>query len=84
MTTDLLLIILGPMIPLLTYVFVTNLVVWQLDIAADRESALADRDDLWRLDWAFWSAMVSDTHPNTRQLALQMQGFLTTTRPETA
>lgn len=84
MTSDLLLIVLGPMIPLLTYVFVTNLVGWQRDIAADRESTAADHVDMWRLDWWFWSDLVADDNRNTRALAIQMQSFLLTIRPISA
>jgi hypothetical protein len=81
MTTDTLLIVLGPMIPLLTYVFLWNLVQLQRDVAADRESEAADRVDGWRRDWDFWSRCVESDNPNTRRLAIEMQGFLLASRP---
>jgi len=80
-TIDIALMVLGPMIPLLTSVFVTNLVQWQRDIAADIESDAADRVDLWRADWHFWTQCARSDNLNTRRLAIQMQGVLLADRP---
>lgn len=82
MNTDLALIILGSLIPLLTTVFVTNLLDWERDRAADRESAIADRETLWHLDWAFWRAAGESDNLTIRRLAHPMQGFLAANRPE--
>lgn len=78
---NVLLIILGSLIPLLTYVFVDQLIKWQADIAADRESDIADRATLWELDWAWWSARLRSANPNTRRLANDMQAYLQASRP---
>lgn len=83
-TINVLLIALGPMIPLLTYVFVTNLVAWQRDIADQRAADASYRDALWRQDWAFWYRLTEDDNCNTRALAQQMLGILATERPVTA
>jgi hypothetical protein len=81
-TVNMLLLALGPMIPLLAYVFIDQLVKWQADQDADAESAAADRATLWHLDWAFWSRRVESPNPNTRRLANDMQGFLLSYRDE--
>lgn len=77
-TTDLVLIVLGPMIPLLTSWFLTNLVAWQRDIAADWADAV-EYD--WLMQWDYWSARTQSTHPMIRNVARQMQGYLLATRP---
>lgn len=80
-TINVLLMALGPMIPILTYVFVHQLVAWQRDIAADRESDAADAETLWHLDWHWWSHRVESPNPNTRRLANDMQAYLQASRP---
>lgn len=81
MTTDLALMILGPFIPVLTYVFLDQFVKWRADVAADIESDAADAATNWHLDWAFWTQVQRSSNPNLRRLANDMQAYLQASRP---